>query len=271
MTIDDAAPAIPVALSSASVYPERAPAAFEIAASLGYDGVEVMVWSDPVSQDVAALRRLSDKYDMPILAVHAPCLIITQRVWTPDPALRLELARDAAIALDASTVVVHPPYRWQREYARRFGQQIERMASESDVIVAVENMYPLRARSREWTPYYPDWDPTVAGYQHYTLDISHAAVARVDPLELAARMGRHLSHVHLGDGTGLGRDEHLVPGRGNQPCGELLDYLRHSPFSGMVAVEVSTRSARYDRDRRLADLAETLSFARQHLAVGAPV
>ena len=42
---------IPVALSTASVFPERAPDAFETAARLGYDGIEVMVTTDPVSQD----------------------------------------------------------------------------------------------------------------------------------------------------------------------------------------------------------------------------
>src|SRR6266540_7321725 len=43
-----------VALSTASVYPESTATAFEIAARLGYDGVEVMVWTDPVSQDIEA-------------------------------------------------------------------------------------------------------------------------------------------------------------------------------------------------------------------------
>ena len=44
-----------VALSTSSVFPDRVPDAFEIAARLGYDGVEVMVSTDAVSQDVAAL------------------------------------------------------------------------------------------------------------------------------------------------------------------------------------------------------------------------
>jgi sugar phosphate isomerase/epimerase len=48
----------PVALSTSSVYPERTPDAFEIAARLGYDGVEVMVYTDPVSQDADALQGL---------------------------------------------------------------------------------------------------------------------------------------------------------------------------------------------------------------------
>ena len=48
----------PVALSTSSVYPERTPDAFEMAARLGYDGVEVMVYTDPVSQAAEALLRL---------------------------------------------------------------------------------------------------------------------------------------------------------------------------------------------------------------------
>src|ERR1700733_5416893 len=132
-----------VGLSTASVYPDSTAVAFELAAKLGYDGVEVMVWTDPVSQDPYALQRLSQHYQIPILAVHAPCLIITQRVWTTDPWTKLQKAQFAAELLGAQTVVVHPPFRWQRDYARGFGQGIEQMANETDVRFAVENMFPL--------------------------------------------------------------------------------------------------------------------------------
>src|SRR3954465_10952504 len=99
-------PEAKVALSTASVYPESTASAFEIAARLGYDGVEVMVWTDPVSQDLDALRRLSDHYGIPILAVHAPCLIVTQRVWGTDPWAKLVKAKKVAETLGAQTVVV---------------------------------------------------------------------------------------------------------------------------------------------------------------------
>ena len=52
-------PAIKVGLSTASVYPLRTEAAFEYAARLGYDGVELMVWAETVSQDVDAIEQLS--------------------------------------------------------------------------------------------------------------------------------------------------------------------------------------------------------------------
>ena len=253
-----------VALSTASVYPESTAGAFEMAARLGYDGVEVMVWTDPVSQDITALRRLSDYHSMPILALHAPCLVITQRVWGTDPWAKLVKAKEAAEQCGARTVVVHPPFRWQREYARQFVGGIQQMGDETDVRFAVENMFPLRARGREVTPYAPDWDPTTEDFPDFTLDLSHTSVSQSDALEMAARMGDRLSHVHIADGMGTPRDEHLVPGRGNQPCAALLEALTVQGFDGLVVVEVNTRKVE-DRAEREADLAEALAFTRLNL------
>jgi sugar phosphate isomerase/epimerase len=258
-------PAARVGLSTASVYPESTAAAFEIAARLGYDGIEVMVWTDPVSQDPAALRRLSDYHGVPILAVHAPCLVITQRVWGTDPWVKLMRAKVAAERLGAQTVVVHPPFRWQRDYARQFSEGLARMSGETGVTFAVENMFPLRVRGREVSAYAPDWDPLLADHHHYTLDLSHTAVSRSDALEMLDAMGDRLAHVHMADGSGQIRDEHLVPGRGSQPCAEVLDILARHGFTGAVVVEVNTRRAT-TRQEREADLAEALAFTRLNLA-----
>lgn len=263
-------PTAKVGLATASVYPESTANAFEIAARLGYDGVEVMVWTDPVSQDIDALRRLSDYHEVPILALHAPCLVITQRVWGTDPWAKLVRAKDAAEECGAQTVVVHPPFRWQREYARQFVGGIQQMANETDVRFAVENMFPLRARGREVTPYSPDWDPTTEDFPDFTLDLSHTSVSKSDALDMAATMGDRLSHVHIADGVGTARDEHLVPGRGTQPCAGLLEGLAVQGFDGLVVVEVNTRRCE-NRAEREADLAEALAFTRLNLAAPAEV
>ncbi len=259
------ATAVPVALSTASVFPERVPDAFEAAARLGYDGVEVMVSADPISQDVEVLRRLSDYHGVPVLAVHAPCLLITQRVWGREPWGKLVRAREVAEKLGAKVVVLHPAFRWQREYAREFEEGLTRMDQETDVIFAVENLYPLRARGAEVTAYAPHWNPVEMDYAHATLDLSHTAVSGSDALEMAGQLGDRLAHVHLADGTKPGLpDEHLVPGRGTQPCSELLGKLVSDGYGGMVVLEVSTRRVA-TRDERQADLAESLAFARRHL------
>jgi sugar phosphate isomerase/epimerase len=259
---------VPVLLSSSSVFPEPTAAAFEMAATVGYDGLEVMVWTDAVSQDAGALAGLAAHYGVPVLSVHAPCLLVTQRVWSPDPWERLRRAAQLADSLGAPTVVVHPPFSWQRDYARNFSAGLDTIrADHPGITFAIENMYPVRMAGREFVPYTPGWDPTVTGYAAYTLDLSHCAAARNDAHAMADAMGDHLAHIHLGDGTGEGRDEHLVPGRGNQPCAELLESLAGRGFSGQIAVEVSTRKVT-SREVREADLRASLEFARRHLAAG---
>jgi sugar phosphate isomerase/epimerase len=258
--------AIKIALSTASVFPERAPDAFETAARLGYDGLEVMVTADPVSQDASVLRKLSDYHGIPVVAVHAPNLLITQRVWGRDPWVKLEKSRDLAQALGAHIVVVHPPFRWQREYARDFEAGLVMMAGEGDVAFAVENLYPLLRGETEVAAYAPHWNPVEMDCAAATLDVSHAAVSDSDVLAMAEALGDRLAHVHLGDGTKPGLpDEHLVPGRGTQPCAELLAWLTESDYQGHVVLEVSTHRAPTLADRQ-ADLAESLDFARRHLA-----
>ena len=256
----------PVLLSTSAVFPEPTAAGFEMAATLGYDGVEVMVWSDAVSQDIGALRGLSRHYGVPVRSVHAPCLVVTQRVWSPDPWERLRRAAQLAEELEAPTVVVHPPFSWQREYAKSFGEGLTELTHQHPGMrFAVENMYPVRGVGRlEFVPYSPGWDPTVAGFEAYTLDVSHCAAAHADCLAMADAMGSGLAHIHLGDGTGRGRDEHLVPGRGTQPCAGLLQSLAARGYTGSVALEVATRRAA-SRAEREADLREALRFTRQHL------
>jgi sugar phosphate isomerase/epimerase len=259
---------VQVALSSASVFPERTPDVFEAAARLGYDGVEVMVTADPVSQDADVLRRLSDYHEMPVLAVHAPGLLITQRVWGRDPWDKLDRAREAAECLGARVVVVHPPFRWQREYARDFEAGLSRINEETDVVFAVENLYPLRVGA-ELAAWAPHWNPVEIDCPHATLDLSHTAVSGSDALEMADQLGARLAHVHMADGTKPGLpDEHLVPGRGSQPCAELLERLGSGGYAGMVVLEVNTFRAVTSEERQ-ADLAESLAFTRRHLEAGA--
>ncbi|HUZ24309.1 MAG TPA: sugar phosphate isomerase/epimerase [Streptosporangiaceae bacterium] len=259
---------VTVALSTASVFPERVPDAFEAAARLGYDALEVMVTADPVSQDAKVLARLAEYHGIPVVAVHAPNLLLTQRVWGRDAWGKLRKAQEMAQELGASVIVVHPPFRWQREYVREFEAGLTAMSQESGIAFAAENLYPLRRGETEVTVYAPHWNPVELNCPHATLDVSHAAVSGSDVLEMVTQLGSRLAHVHLGDGTKPGLpDEHLVPGRGTQPCAELLGKLNADGYAGVVVLEVNTHRA-VDTAQRQADLAESLAFARRHLAGG---
>jgi sugar phosphate isomerase/epimerase len=258
-----------IALSTASVYPETTADGFALASRLGYDAVEVMVGIDPISQEVDAVRHLSDHHGVPVCAVHAPCLLITQRVWGVEPWGKLEKSAEMARAVGADVVVVHPPFRWQRDYARAFVEGIAELEDRTGVAFAVENMYPWRASRREMEVYVPGWDPSGQDYANTTIDLSHTAVSRSDPVAMAQRLGGRLRHIHLTDGTGSAKDEHLVPGRGVMRAQEFLQHLTRTGFSGHVVLEINTRRCA-NREEREADLAESLAFARTHLGVTTP-
>jgi sugar phosphate isomerase/epimerase len=262
-------PAARIALSSASVYPESSASAFELAAKLGYDAVEVMVGIDPVSQDVDAIKHLCDYHQIPVCAIHAPCLLITQRVWGTEPWGKLKRSATMAKALGADTVVVHPPFRWQRDYARGFVEGIAQIEADTGVAFAVENMYPWRASKRELQAYAPGWNPVEQDYANVTIDLSHSSTSGSDPIQMVRELGPRLRHIHLADGTGSAKDEHLIPGQGTQPCAELLELLATRGYDGSVVIEINTRKAA-SRAARQADIAESLAFTRLHFAASDP-
>jgi sugar phosphate isomerase/epimerase len=80
--------------------------------------------------------------------------------------------------------------------------------------------------------------------------------------------GERLAHIHLTDGRGSLKDEHLLPGEGDQAAWEVLGEVARAGFEGHVVLEVSTRRAtsRHEREELLG---EALQNTRRALAVGA--
>ncbi len=257
---------IPVTLSSSSVFPLGTQDVFAMAQDLGYDGVEVMVTHNSWSQDAVRLNRLSQKHHMPIHSIHAPTLLFTQQVWG---SAWTKIARSADLAREvgAEIVVAHPPFRWQGGYASGFAEGIQEIMESTGVKICVENMYPWRTRGREALMYLPHWDPVPEGYEHITWDFSHAAIAQADSLAAFHQLGDRLRHIHLTDGTANGKDEHLLPGDGDQPVAECMQLLGHQDWDGVVCVEVGTRKVKYAGARE-EWLVRSLEFARRHLAIG---
>lgn len=254
---------IPVGLSTSSVFPAGVEEGFRLAQKIGYDGMEVMVSYAKDSQDASALRAYSERYEQPILSLHAPTLFLLQGLWGTDPWVKIHRTVELAQKLGVPTIVAHPPFRWQGKYARGFVEGVAQIEADSGIAIAVENMYPWRLGVRELLNYLPDHDPTDEDYAHVTVDLSHAATAGDDALEMIERLGDRLTHLHLADGSGrTTKDEHLPPGEGNQPCAEVLRRLANLGWEGSVLLEVTTSR---DAERRERTLRQCLEFARHHL------
>lgn len=260
---------IRIGMSTSCVFPLSTESGFRLAKAAGFDGVEVMITNDPSTHSAPALRALSERYGMPVLSVHAPVLFLTQFVWGVSATRKLEKSAELAHDLGASTVVVHPPFRWQWRYARAFEDTIEELSYRFGVDMAVENMFPFRVGPITTRGYSPSPDPVYVDCEAITLDFSHASLAGRDSLEFAYAMGDRLRHVHLCDGSqsqseGRLLDEHLVPGRGTQPVAEVLQHLAGRGWNGSLIAEVHTHGTERDR---LDMLIETREFARRNTAL----
>jgi sugar phosphate isomerase/epimerase len=242
---------------------------FRLARIAGYDGLEVMVTTDPVSRDAAALNQLIERYSLPILSIHAPSLFWMQLIGGRDAQIKLEKSADLAAAVGATSVVVHPPFRWEAGYAKNFERIVRQTAQNTGIEICVENMFPWKVAHKNLKAYAPSPDPLDLDVDAMTLDFSHASLSGRDSLEYAMAMGDKLRHIHLCDGRrsvddGNMHDEHLVPGRGTQPVAETLTYLVENGFTGHVVAEIGLHKIR-NPQLRLDMLVETVAFARQYV------
>lgn len=261
---------IRIGLGTTSVLPQRLDDAFRLAAKVGFDGIEVMVTSDRSTQSARTLAELSARYRVPVLSIHSPVLLFSSFVWGRNPLVKLERSCALASELGATTVVAHPPFAWQRRSASRFVERVRELESQFSVAIAVENMFPARVGARREV-FAPHWNPGELDVDHLTLDFSHAGMAGMSATTLRDAWGERLRHVHLCDSSRASGgaslvDEHLVPGTGVQPVAEILRDLAARDVDGLVVAEINTRACGRDERMRVDRLADTLRFARTHLA-----
>ena len=196
-----------------------------------------MVGIDPLSQEVAAVRQLSEHHEMPVCAVHAPCLLITQRVWGTEPVGQARAAR-----------------RDGRRGRRRRGRRAPavpvaarlRRAASSRASPSSRSAPASRSRSRTCTPggpprgaemevYVPGWDPSERGLrQHHDRPL-----ARGDRAVRPGRDGRAArrpaaAHPHdrrhrLGQGRAPGA---RAAARSRRPS--FLEHLAGVGFAGHI-------------------------------------
>lgn len=243
---------------------------FAATKQLGFDGIEVLVTHSADSRSYERLEELSASYALPVMSIHAPTLVLTHFVWGPRPYQKLRRAAEHAAEVGAETVVVHPPYKLQRDYAQLFLDAVRKVNAQHGVHIAVENMYPWYFGKKSLYPYAPDWRTITeeAGAASLTFDFSHATVAGLDIVAEAARVAPRLRHIHLSDAVrGSKHDSHLIPGRGDLPLAEAFAGLRAANWQGAVVAEINTLR-KLGKKRQLAALAEVHAQGRVLLAQG---
>lgn len=263
---------ISVGLGTTSLYPQKLDTIFGVAKDVGYDGIEVMITHQEETRIPQNLERLQRIHQLPILSLHAPTLLLTHFAWSRSPVEKLRKTANLAADLGIPTVVVHPPYAWQKEYASQFINVVQETESSTGVKVAVENMFPWRIKGRKIRAYAPSFEYLAQNCKNLTVDFSHAALSGDNSLEMVSTHLQRLGHIHLCDGNSIkvnGKDrimdEHALPGKGNQPVAQTLQFLASKNWDGSVVAEINTRKYR-GLAAKMDALKYTLEFARKNLA-----
>jgi sugar phosphate isomerase/epimerase len=264
-------PATPtILISTAPFFRQPVRDGLRAIAEAGFRAVEVMVTQDPDTQDPDRLATLTRGFGLRVAAVHAPFLIVTRRVWTPDPVEKIRRAARLADGVGAPLVVVHPPYRWQTDYRRWVSDELVPFSEETGVTVAVENMFPIRVPGMPPARFHSERRDAADGLPAQVLDTSHAAVSGVDIRTVYKANRDRIRHVHLSNNAGKGWDSHLPLGQGGVlPVDEFLADLA-AGFSGTVSLELDLRAWMRD-DRALHDLlVAQREYCEKRLADGRP-
>jgi sugar phosphate isomerase/epimerase len=168
-----------------------------------------------------------------------------------------------------STVVIHPPYRWQVQYAAWLEEAIPRIREETGITVAIENMFPVNMNGRSLSFFSGTTPAELDRWPSLVLDTSHLAVVGGDLLASWDELADRVAHLHVSNNDGRGRDTHGLLDRGVLPIGEFLQQVAAGGFGGAVTLELDVRTWADDRRALLEILRENLAFTRAELAKGA--
>jgi sugar phosphate isomerase/epimerase len=273
-----------IALSTGSAYTYGLGRVFRLAADAGYEGVEVIVDERWDTRQPTYLKRLARETGVAILSIHGP--FPSQRIagWPSDEVSRVTEAVRLCEAVGARTLNLHLPERFRvasltamgRRYLLPFGGATPSMRRFSDwltgdglaeaqaatsVRIVIENLPMRRAFGRKFHAHrYNDWE-SFRQFRAVCLDTTHLGTTGSDLLEVAARLGGRIAHVHLSDFDG--RNEHLLPGRGMLPLEAFVQWLGRRKFEGTIVIELSPHGlAAHDEVR----LASEFAMAREYVA-----
>lgn len=257
-----------IAVSTAPLWRMRIADAFAAVRDAGGEGVEVLVTQEPTTQAASELEALSSRYGLPIVAVHAPMLLLTRRVFSSDPVQKIRRTLELCRELDTGVLVLHPPYLWQLKYTLWIMHELEEALADTKTMVTMENMYPIHVGSRRLKFHrYLSLD-ALAEFPHVTMDTSHLAVAELDIVDAYRRLRDRVVHVHLSDNRGRGRDSHAPLGDGVLPVEDFVRAL-DGPALRSIALEINPGPAAEDPARLEAVLRGSLDVVREHLPAAA--
>lgn len=234
--------------------------ALGVVAEAGYDGAELMVTQDPATQDAERIAAAVASEGVEVPVVHGPFLLLTRRVFGTDLVEKARRTLTLTNEVGADLMIVHPPFRWQRDFHQWLLTEGDDEAAALDTRIGVENLYPVSVAGRPVRFHRYTEPEHLAPFRHVVLDTSHFGVANVDITAAYRRLRDQAVHLHVSDNRGGGRDSHAPLGHGRLPLAAFLrevaedagpDPARpHGATAQPLSITLELDCRRYLDDRR---------------------
>lgn len=259
------------ALSTGSLYTYGLDRVFALAAEAGFDGIEVLIDPRFDTRQPIYLRRLMERYGLPILSVHAPFRPRWLAAWPQTQPESIAATAELARAVGAKIIIVHLPYFTERAYGRWLRNDLRAwQRAHPNPVVAVENMPVQWVR---WWPFAPlefwrmnrleEW----GAFPHLTLDTTHLGTKGLDPLTVYKRVRDRVVHVHLSNARRDGGPvrEHRRLEDGFLFLDALIARLAQDGYDGIATVELGPEALEAEDEQKVRFyLRQQINFCRRH-------
>jgi len=201
---------------------------FEFAKAAGYDGIEIGVEkSNYDTQNAEYIKKLSEEYSLPILALHSP---------TNGSAKSVEHVVEMAVYLNCPVVVITPPKLLDFAFANWLKKEVPHLRKKKHVQIALVN-----APGKTLLGFLPDRTMNslsdLKKFGMAALDCSSTTSKKWGNLmSVYEHLKKLVVHVHLSNIKN--HKEYALPNEGILPLESFLRKLKTSDYKGAISIRV---------------------------------
>jgi len=268
-----------ISLSTASLYHLPLRATFRLAAEAGFDRLELVMGPEVWLRGPTHVAGLVREFDLPVVTVHQTLLPRAPRCG---PGGRMADAAEAAVALAARHVVIHPPAAsdWEQPKAQSWLRALEstrRALEGAGTRFALEN-WGIEENVKRELVLRPIAVLREFALQHdidITYDTCHAGLEGWDLIHAYDVLRPRVANVHLSNLSAgkplldvlLARPllaEHRLPDDGVLPLRRFVEHLALTEYRGPITCEISPVALRaWSRSGIARQLARCVAFVRK--------
>ncbi len=212
---------------------------FAFAKEAGYDGIDLRIAKKQYdTQNASYVKSLSDKYNLPVVAIQLP---------DPTPK-QLEKTIEIAKEVSCKVIIVQPPRIFSVRQTSWLKKQVPKLRAKENISIALENapadmilgFIPKHAMNNV---------VEMKKFKHACIDTTRVAIRKQDLMRLYKTLSKYLVHIHLSNVRGSKR--YYRPDDGILPLESFLTKLKQDKFPGSVSIKVNPKYLHAGNDQKV--------------------